>query len=85
MLGGQLGLTAAILTYSRLQSSGFALFPLNKAGASGVGKMGAAFLGFYMLGHGYVMNKFGDKSQFNYLYWNKSSIINGSKTWEQEA
>jgi hypothetical protein len=62
LLGAQFGLTAATLTYARLQGSGFALFPLNKAGAAGVGKISFAFLAFYMLGHGFVMSKFGSKA-----------------------
>lgn len=83
LLGGQFGLTAATLTYARLQGNGFALFPLNKAGAAGVGKMAFAFMAAYMCGHGYVMGKFGNKTQFNYLYWNKSGIVSGSLPWEQ--
>jgi len=71
------------LTYARLQGNGFALFPLSKAGAAGVGKMGFAFLAAYMIGHGFVMNRFGDKARFSYLYRNKSAIVGGSLPWEQ--
>ena len=73
------------MTYARLQNSGFALFPLNKAGAAGVGKIGFAFVAAYMFGHGYVMGKFGDKNQYSYLYRNKSAIVKGSLPWEQQA
>ena len=45
--------------------------------------MAAAFFGFYMLGHGYVMAKFGDKKYYGYLYTNKGGIMKGTTTWEK--
>jgi hypothetical protein len=55
ILGGQFGLTAAVLTYASLQNRGFSFLPLSRSKAAGYGKIGAAFFGFWVLGHGYVM------------------------------
>ena len=60
MVGTQWGMTAAVFTYSFLSGSGFKLYPFSPSHIQGYGKIAAAFLGFYMLGHGYVMGKFGD-------------------------
>ena len=83
LVGTQFGLTAAVLTHSYLAGTGFKLLPFSPAKAPGYGKVLGAFLGFYMLGHGYVMGAFGDSKYFRYLYLNKRGIMNGTTTWEK--
>ena len=59
-VGVQWGLTASVFMYSHLTSGGFKFLPMAANKSQGYGKIAAAFLGFYMLGHGWVMGKFGD-------------------------
>ena len=47
-------------------------------------KIGFMYLGFYALGQSYVMGQFGDRQQFNYLCFNKSAIVNGTKGWDKQ-
>ena len=60
ILGGQFGFTAAIMTYSYMQPE-FAFWPLCMKKSPGYTKIGMAFVGAFMMGHGFVMAKFGDK------------------------
>jgi hypothetical protein len=86
LMGAQWGITATLLTYSYMQSKhSFGVFPIAGSKLASYGKMGAAFLGFYVLGHSYVMGKFGDQQQFNYLFTNKQAILNGTSSWERPA
>jgi len=84
IVGAQWGLTASVLTYSSMQNSGFAFLPLTMKRSQGYAKIGGAFLAFYMLGHGYVMGRFGDRRQFNHLYLNKSGILAGTTAWDRQ-
>ena len=84
IVGSQWGLTASVLTYASLQNTGFAFFPLNLRKSQGYSKIGFAFVAFYMLGHGYVMGRFGDRRQFNHLYMNKSGILAGTTAWDRQ-
>ena len=81
MLGFQWGLTASVLTYSQLK--GFSMYPFGASKVPGYTKIAGSFLIFYMLGHGYVMSKFGDSKQLRYLYSNKSAIMSGSQPWDR--
>ena len=83
MMGTQWGLTAAILTYSYMQGKGFSVFPFAASKTVSYGKIGAAFLFFYGFGHNFVLRKFGDKQQLNYLMVNRQGIVNGSKPWDR--
>ena len=60
LVGAQWGTTAALLTYNMLSGQGFKMFPVTPAATQGYAKIGIAFLAAYMLGHGFVMKKFGD-------------------------
>ena len=60
IVGSQWGLTASVFMYSYLTKDGFKLFPFAASKSPAYGKIAAAFLGFYMIGHGWVMGKFGD-------------------------
>ena len=60
MTGIQFGMTAAILLYSKMSHEGFKVWPIAASKTQGYTKIFMAFLGFYYLGHSYVMNKFGD-------------------------
>ena len=84
MFGNQLALTAGVLTYSSLSSGGFKMLPFQASKVPGYSKIFAAFLGFYVVGHIYVSNQFGDRALHKYLFMNKSAIIKGEKSWERE-
>jgi len=84
IVGTQWGLTASVLTYSMLRGQDFKVLPFAARKTQGYAKIGVAFLGFYMLGHGLVMGKFGDRRQFNHLYMNKSGCLNGTVAWDKE-
>ena len=60
------------------------MFPLLANKMASYSKIGFMYLGFYLLGHSYVVGQFGDKSQFNYLFTNKGAIMNGTKGWDKE-
>ena len=81
-LGTQWGLTAAVLTYSRVSHQGWTFMPIQLSKAQGYAKIGVAFLGFYTLGHSFVMAKFGNKAQFDHRYWNKKAILAGTTSWD---
>ena len=59
------------------------MMPSSPAKAQGYGKVVAAFIGFYMLGHGWVSGQFGDTPYYRYLYTNKRGIMNGTTPWEK--
>lgn len=83
MMGTQWGLTAALLSYSYMQGKGFALFPVTAVKTVSYGKILGAFILFYSSGHSFVMHKFGDKNQLNYLMVNRQGIVNGTKPWDR--
>lgn len=60
------------------------MFPMLANKMPNYSKIAFMYLGFYMFGHSYVMGQFGDRSQFNYLYFNRSAIMNGTKGWDRE-
>ena len=60
IVGTQWGMTASLLTYNMISGQGFRMFPISSVNTPGYAKLGMAFLAFYMLGHGFVMSKFGD-------------------------
>ena len=62
IFGIQCGLTASVLTYSRLSAGGFTMLPMMASKVTNYSKIGLMYLGFYMLGHSYVMGQFGDRS-----------------------
>lgn len=45
--------------------------------------VGAATLA-YTLGFSFVTSRFGDRKTFNYLYFNKGGIMNGTKPWDKQ-
>ena len=60
LVGAQWGTTAAILTYTMISGQGFKMLPISAKSTQGYAKIGIAFMAAYMLGHGFVMSKFGD-------------------------
>ena len=56
--------------------------PLQLSKSQGYAKVGIAYLALYICGHSYVMGKFGDKNQFDHLFWNKKAIMAGTSSWE---
>ena len=84
IFGYQLALTASVLTYSSLNQGGFKFFPVQAAKLPSYSKILAAFAGFYVLGHSYVAGQFGDKALYKYLFFNRSAILRGEKSWERQ-
>ena len=60
LVGTQWGVTASLLTYTMLSGQGFKMLPISPANTPGYTKIGIAFVAAYVLGHGFVMGKFGD-------------------------
>lgn len=84
IVGTQFGLTASVLTYAHLSNSaGFKMWPYSAGKVQGYTKVVGAFFLFYMMGRGYVANKFGDAKQYRYLYFNKGGIMKGDKPWDR--
>ena len=71
LVATQFGLTACVLSLAYMQSAQqFKFFPLAVSKSQSYAKIGFAFLAAFMFGHSFVSKKFGNKEQFNYLYFN---------------
>jgi len=82
-MGVQWGLTASVLTYSMVKHQGFKATPFHMTKVAGYSKVAGAFLGFYVMGHSYVMGRFGDSAQFDHLFWNKRAIVSGQMAMDK--
>lgn len=80
LVGVQVGVTAATVSYASLRSSGFRALPFAAGKAPKYAAL--AFAGFigYAFGSTFVFTHLGEPAQYNYLLANKSGIMKGEKS-----
>jgi len=80
LVAAQIGVTASVLSYSSLRSSGFRTLPIQTSKVPKYGQvLFAGFLG-WNFGSSFVYTLLGDSAQYNYLVGNKSAILSGEKS-----
>lgn len=80
LVAAQIGVTASVLSYSSIRSSGFRSLPIQMSKVPKYG--GVLFAGFlgWNFGSTFVYSQLGDSEQYQYLIANKSAILKGEKS-----
>lgn len=80
LVGTQVGLTAATISYANLRAGGFRVFPYCYKKTPKYAAIAFAGVLGYSFGSTYVFTHLGDREQYSYLLGNRSAITRGEKS-----
>jgi len=78
------GFTAGYLLYLHYRNAGFRMLPLQASKAPKYTAIFMTGLGTMMVLRSYCLEKLGDTKHYNYLLANRSAILAGNKSYENE-
>ncbi len=80
LVGTQVGVTAAVISYANFRASGFRAFPYCVKNTPKYAAIAFAGVLGYSFGSTYVFTHLGDREQYSYLLANRSAITRGEKS-----
>jgi hypothetical protein len=80
LVGTQVGITAAVVSFAGMRSSGFKMLPFCAKKSPKYAAIAFAGILGYTFGSTFVFTQLGDPNQYKYLLANKSGIMRGEKS-----